>query len=57
MEKLTARLPDGIFSYKKSQLWYIMVGLGMKSFGMHTYVFYGHLEYELCDHLVHFMAI
>jgi hypothetical protein len=34
-------LPDGLFSYQKSQVWYILGGLGMENIG----ILYGHLEY------------
>jgi hypothetical protein len=57
-----ARLPDGLFSYQKSQLGYILEGLVMEYAG----VFYDHLEYftailyilwpfgTACVHLVYF---
>jgi hypothetical protein len=34
-------LPDGLFSYQKSQFGYILVGLGMENIG----IFYDPLEY------------
>jgi hypothetical protein len=34
-------LPDGIFSYQKSQFGYIFVGFGMENVG----ILYGHLKY------------
>jgi hypothetical protein len=34
-------VPDGLFSYPKSQFGYILMGLGMENVG----IFYGHLEY------------
>jgi hypothetical protein len=27
-------MPDGLFAYQKSQVWYILDGLGMKDFGI-----------------------
>jgi hypothetical protein len=34
-------LPDGIFSYQKSQFWYTLVGLGVENFD----IVYGHLVF------------
>jgi hypothetical protein len=59
---LQAGLPDGLFSYQKSQFGYILDGLGMEIVG----IFYEHFEYYMriwyilrhigivCDHLVYF---
>jgi hypothetical protein len=41
-------LPDGLFSYKKYQVGYILEGLGMENVG----IICGHLDYS-----VHFMAV
>jgi hypothetical protein len=55
-------LPDGLFSYQKSQLGYILEGFDMEKVG----IFYDHLQYfnailyslwpfgTVCGHLVHF---
>jgi hypothetical protein len=57
-----AGLPDGLFLYQKSQLGYILEGLGIDNVG----IFYDHLEYFtavrynlwqfgiVCSYLVHF---
>jgi hypothetical protein len=58
-------LSDGIFSYPKSQLEYILESLGLENVGL----FYGHVEYFtanrnmlwpfgiFCGHLVHFSVL
>jgi hypothetical protein len=60
-----AGLPDGVFSYQKSQFWYSLEGLGMEIVG----ILYGHLEYfttfwymswqfgKCRDHLVYFTVL
>jgi hypothetical protein len=47
-----------IFSYQKSQIGYILEGLGMKNIGYtYLYLFYGHLEYVFYRNLVDVVAI
>jgi hypothetical protein len=36
-------LPDGIFAYQKSRIWFILGGLGMQRVG----IFHGHLVYSV----------
>jgi hypothetical protein len=48
-----AGLPDGSFSNQKSQFGQILEGLTIENDGL----FYGHLEYMYCGHLVYFMAM
>jgi hypothetical protein len=52
---LNKGLADGIFSYQKSQFWYILENLGMENFGTFKAVWniYGQLVYFAYNHLVY----
>jgi hypothetical protein len=51
-------LPDGLFSDKQSQFWFIFVGLGMENLG----IFYGHFGtlksiWRILPQLVYYVVI
>jgi hypothetical protein len=54
-DELEPVLPDGIFAYQISQIWYILYDLGMGIFCISMPIWYSLLQFGIvCDHLVYF---